>query len=258
MRHVTEGFRRGVALGCMICSLPGAAAVGAFSMEIQARDLTAEKVAVGSVFVTASNVKFMEEDGNTFVRFEQPADSRSRSTLWYHPADGKGKIPYFDKADFCISAIFRMSNRRNGSFYVYGINKFRLGVDFAHGRPHVYFLIMPDGGKPMSVVADVRQTPVRANEWTHVHVNVHRAGTCALYVNGELSGERSMRELDGVSLSPSTYAVSTAYNRPADRDNPVAKMDLMRLEVKSGLMSLLQIERQAQDWLGKLKQSGND
>lgn len=227
-----------------------------YAMEVDFKNVTIGKRAVAeNTFVTVENARILEENGNKFVRLEQPAnDPKARSRITYVPSSERKA--YFDKSSFCISALLRMSGDRNGNFYVYTAGAFRLGVMAGKNKNlDVYMWISVPGQKGFSIYANTGKTPVPADEWIFIHAGIDRNGSCSIYINGELSvSGGSLERFKEMSLVPSAYSFSLGYNKPADKDNPVAKMDLMKLQVKTGLMSRAEVEKLADQWLESVKE----
>ena len=83
-------------------------------------------------------------------------------------------------------------------------------------------------------------------------MSVNRYGNIAIYVNGELSVSRDISDRQDEEWINSVWWSVTGNNKPPDTDNPIAKMDISRLSVRTELMSMSQIKEEADLWLSEV------
>ena len=223
-------------------------AIGEQDFEFKAGAVKEQNQTKGPVRIgyEKKGVTNMQEKGNAFVRFEQDAsDPAHRAKI---SVSLLRKKQTFNKTSFTISALARMEPKRNGNLYIMQLQNVRLGMNEA--RPYAW---ISSQKKSFSMQMDPAKTPVTPGKWVYLHLSVNRQGELALYINGELSASRNIADRQDEEWAPAPYFFITAYNRKADNDNPIAKMDVMRIAVREGLMSSAQIRKEAHEWFAEIK-----
>ena len=184
------------------------------------------------------------EKGKHFIRLRQNADDPGHRARISFLLPKKEKPFAFDS--FTISAIARMEEKRNGDFYLLQLQNVRLGM--RGGKPYVF---VASKKKSFHLFADMKKAEFIPGEWSHIHLSVNRNGDLALYVNGEAVTSCDISDRKEENWMPDSVVRILAYNQKADADNPIANMDVMRIKVKSGLMSTAQIREEAGQWLSE-------